>query len=111
MGQSEAALEVTREAVDIRRTALEAAREAVNTYRTLTKGRPDAFLPDLAASLQNLGMHLSDAGDYEASLEATREAVDTYRALTKAPGPYCRSLAGVHVAENPSVFCYFGLLI
>jgi tetratricopeptide (TPR) repeat protein len=77
-----------------REAALEAAREAVNRYRTLAKSRPDAFLPDLAASLQNLGMHLSNAGDHEPALEATREAVDTYRTLAKArPDAFLPDLA------------------
>ena len=77
-----------------REAALEAAREAVNRYRTLAKSRPDAFLPDLAASLQNLGMHLSNAGDHEPALEATREAVDTYRTLAKSrPDAFLPDLA------------------
>ena len=43
--------------------------------------RPDAFRPDLAASLNNLANRLSEVGDREAALTAAREAVDLYRAL------------------------------
>ena len=35
--------------------ALALTQEAVAIHRTLAKGRPDAFLPDLAISLYNLG--------------------------------------------------------
>ncbi|MBN1608261.1 MAG: trypsin-like peptidase domain-containing protein, partial [Polyangiaceae bacterium] len=35
--------------------ALGATQEAVDQYRTLARARPDAFLPDLATSLNNLG--------------------------------------------------------
>ena len=38
-----------------REDALAAAREAVDIYRRLAAERPDAFLPDLAMSLNNLG--------------------------------------------------------
>ena len=38
-----------------REAALEATAEAVKTYRRLAEARPDAFLPDLAMSLNNLG--------------------------------------------------------
>ena len=39
--------------------AVTAAREAVEIYRRLSAGRSDAFLPDLAKSLNNLGNGLS----------------------------------------------------
>ena len=38
-----------------REDALAAAQEAIDIYRRLAAERPDAFLPDLAMSLNNLG--------------------------------------------------------
>ena len=43
--------------------------------RRLAAQRPDAFLPDLAQSLNNLGMDLSDLGRREEALQATAQAV------------------------------------
>ena len=43
--------------------------------------RPDAFLPDLAMSLNNLGNRLSDLGRREEALQAAEEAVGLYREL------------------------------
>ena len=40
-----------------REEALAASQEAVDIYRRLAQTRPDAFLPDLATSLNNLGSH------------------------------------------------------
>ncbi|WP_437741006.1 hypothetical protein WME73_36735 [Sorangium sp. So ce302] len=63
LGQLEAALASTQEAVTIR--------------RTLAEQRPDAFLPDLAMSLNNLGNRQSALGQREAALASTQEALDT----------------------------------
>ncbi len=52
-------------------------------YRGLAKDRPDAFLPDLAGSLNNLGNRLSDLGRREDALAAAQEAVDIRRKLAK----------------------------
>jgi hypothetical protein len=52
-----------------------ATQEAVTSYRSLAKTRPDAFLPDLATSLNNLGFMLSELGRREDALAATQEAV------------------------------------
>ena len=57
-----------------REAALAAAEEATEIYRELAKSRPDAFLPDLAVSLNNLGNRLSDLGRREAALAAAEEA-------------------------------------
>ena len=40
-----------------REDALAATHEAVDIRRRLAAARPDAFLPDLASSLNNLGAH------------------------------------------------------
>jgi hypothetical protein len=41
-----------------REKALEASQEAVDIYRRLAQNQPDAFLSDLAVSLNNLGIRL-----------------------------------------------------
>jgi hypothetical protein len=45
-----------------REEALAAAQEAVDIRRRVAAARPDAFLPDLAMSLNYLGTMLSDLG-------------------------------------------------
>ena len=45
-----------------REEALKAAEEAVGHYRALAEARPDAFIPDLALSLNNLAIMLSALG-------------------------------------------------
>jgi tetratricopeptide (TPR) repeat protein len=73
---------------------VEAAGEAVALYRELTARNPDAFQPDLARSLNNLSVVLSNLGQREAALEATREAVELYRALaTRNPDASQSNLA------------------
>ena len=57
------------------RTALAATEEAVAIYRELAAARPDAFRPDLAATLNNLGNRLDALGRREEALAATEEAV------------------------------------
>jgi tetratricopeptide (TPR) repeat protein len=66
-----------------REEALAASKEAVDIRRALAKDRPDAFLPDLAMSLNNLGGDLTNLGRREEALAASKEAVDIYRALAK----------------------------
>jgi len=75
--------------------------------RQLTAANPDAYLPDLAASLNNLGIRLADAGQRQAALAPAREAADTYRQLTAAnPDAYLPDLAaslnnlGIRLAET-----------
>jgi hypothetical protein len=53
-----------------REDALAASQEAVDIRRRLAQTRPDAFLPDLATSLNNLGGDLSDLGRREDALAA-----------------------------------------
>jgi tetratricopeptide (TPR) repeat protein len=50
----------------------------------LAAARPDAFEPDLAMSLTNLGAMLSGLGRREDALAATGEAVEIYRRLAAA---------------------------
>ena len=57
------------------------ALAATELYRRLSADRPDAFLPDLAASLNNLGVMLSALGRREEALAAAQETVENYRRL------------------------------
>ena len=78
-----------------REDALAATEEAVSLYKDLAKARPDAFTPDLAASLNNLGIRLSELGRREDALAATEEAVSLRRDLAKArPDAFNPDLAG-----------------
>ena len=61
--------------------ALAAAGEAVEIRRRLAAARPDAFEPDLAMSLNNLGRMLSGAGRPEEAWVADAEAIEIRRRL------------------------------
>ena len=52
--------------------------------RRLAEERPDAFLPDLATSLNNQSARLSDLGRREDALAAIEEAVKIRRRLAEA---------------------------
>src|SRR5262249_15438124 len=78
-----------------REAALAATREAAELYRQLVTRNSDAFQPDLAMSLNNLGEMLSDLGQREAALTATREAVELRRQLAaRNPDAFQPDLAG-----------------
>src|SRR5262249_25102976 len=75
--------------------ALEATREAVLIRRRLAEARPEAFLPELALSLHNLGdirsylgwreeIMLGEIGWRDEALEAVRESVLIRRRLAEA---------------------------
>ncbi len=77
-----------------REDALAAAEEAVALRRRLAEARPDAFTPDLAASLNNLASFLSALGRREDALAAAEEAVALRRALAEArPDAFTPDLA------------------
>jgi tetratricopeptide (TPR) repeat protein len=77
-----------------REDALAAAEEAVAQYRRLAAARPEAFLPDLAASLNNLGNQLSELGRREDALAAAEAAVSIRRRLAAArPEAFLPNLA------------------
>ncbi len=87
-----------------REPALAAAEEAVALYRELAAQRPDAFRPDLARSLNNLGNMLSDLGRREPALAAAEEAVALYRELAaQRPDAFRPDLAAV--AQQPRATC------
>ncbi|SNR87970.1 tetratricopeptide repeat protein, partial [Puniceibacterium sediminis] len=78
-----------------REDALGAAEEAVALYRDLAAARPEAFTPNLAASLNTLANHLSALGRREEALAAAEEAVALYRDLVAArPEAFTPDLAG-----------------
>ena len=78
-----------------RKAALVAAREAVELYRGLAEASPQAYMPALAASLNNLAAFLSGVGERGEALVAVREAVEVYRVLAEAsPQAYMPDLAG-----------------
>ena len=78
-----------------RKAALVAAREAEELYRGLAEASPQAYTPDLAASLSNLANCLSSMGDRDRALVVARAAVELYRGLAEAsPQAYTPDLAG-----------------
>jgi tetratricopeptide (TPR) repeat protein len=74
----------------------------VRISRQLAQARPDAFLPDLAMSLNNLAIMLSDLGRREEALAQAEEAVRLYRQLAQArPDAFLPDLArSLAVAGN-----------
>ena len=74
--------------------AAAASREAVDIRRRLAEVNPEAYLPDLAMSLNNLGIALSGAGRVGEATAASEEAVRLYRQLAADdPAAYEPSLA------------------
>jgi DNA-binding CsgD family transcriptional regulator len=74
--------------------ALAAIEEAVEQYRALAEAAPDAFLPDLATSLNNLSNQLSDMGRRRTALASMEEAVAIRRKLARAaPATFLPDLA------------------
>ena len=64
-----------------REAALASTEEAVKLYGKLAAARPDAFEPDLAMSLNNLGNRQSAVGQREEALASAGEAVKLYQSL------------------------------
>lgn len=61
--------------------SLASTREALDLRRQLATRYPDAFEPELAISLNNLGLVLRSLGRLEESLDATQEAISLRRRL------------------------------
>ena len=77
-----------------REEALAASEEAVAIRRELARARPDAFLPDLAMSLNNQSADLADMGRREEALAAIEEAIAIRRSLARAqPDTFLPDLA------------------
>lgn len=64
--------------------ALAAGEAAFSAYRELARSRPDAFLPNLAAALNNQARAMWDLGRHEEALAAIEEAVAVYRDLARS---------------------------
>lgn len=58
----------------------------VTIRRTLAAARPDAFLPNLATSVNNLALRLGELGRREEALTASEEATDIRRRLGNGNG-------------------------
>ena len=70
------------------------ASQAADLYRRLAEVAPDAYLPDLAMSLNNLAMFLSEVGRRADALAPATEAVTIRRRLAEvAPDAYLPDLA------------------
>lgn len=63
--------------------ALEHAREALEIGRRLAKTSRDRYEPDYAMSLNNHANCLGDMGQSEAALEDTRQALEIHRRLAR----------------------------
>jgi tetratricopeptide (TPR) repeat protein len=75
-----------------REEALAAANEAAGLYRDLARARPEAFTPNLAASLNNLANMLSELGQREEALATANEVIIIQRDLARAArGVHARS--------------------
>lgn len=99
----------TREiaALGRREPALDATQEAVDIRRRLAAERPDAFLHDLANSLNNLGRRLSEMERDDEALAAAHEAVIIlvlfFLALPAAHGRRMRWIVDTYVERAAKV--------
>jgi tetratricopeptide (TPR) repeat protein len=87
---------------------LRAAERASEAYQQLAARNPDAFEPDLAASLTNLGVRYSDLGRREEALRAAERAVEIHERLAaQNPDALERDLAG-SLTNLGSSYCDLG---
>jgi tetratricopeptide (TPR) repeat protein len=63
--------------------AVDAAEEAVAIFRRLSDTQPDAYLPNLAGTLNNLGIRMWTAGRLQEAVEVVEESVKLWRQLTE----------------------------
>src|SRR6266853_5649465 len=73
--------------------AVEASRKAVDAYRRLVHGSPVHYEPGLAASLHDLSLRLSEAGDVAGARAAIEEAIVMRRRLARYGARYAEGLA------------------
>ena len=74
--------------------ALESYTRALNIYRSLSKVNPEAYLPDVAMTLNNLACLQSDLHQYDNAEENYAEALEFYRDLAKVnPEAYLPDVA------------------
>ncbi|WP_437971489.1 tetratricopeptide repeat protein [Sorangium sp. So ce260] len=77
-------LGATQYALGQQEAALASTQEAVEQYRELAAAQPEAFLPNLAMAITNLGAAQGARGQRGAALVSTQEAVDIRRKLAAA---------------------------
>ena len=72
----------------------ETRREALKTYRELAEKEPETYRPDVAATLNDLGIFDSDQNRIEKARKEFEEALKTYRELVqKEPETYLPCVA------------------
>jgi len=76
-----------------REGAVEASRKAVDAYRRLVHGSPRHYEPGLAASLHDLSLRLSEAGDTAGARAAIEEAIVIRRRWAGSGARYAEGLA------------------
>ncbi|WP_232286695.1 tetratricopeptide repeat protein [Pelobacter propionicus] len=70
-----------------------AGERGITALRKLVKFKPDAFLPDLAGALNNLGIRYSEVGRRQEAVAPMEEAVNTYRELVETNPAFLPDLA------------------
>ena len=71
-----------------------AIQNATDLYRQLAKTNPETHLPDLARSLNNLGIRLGGVGRHREAVDSAQEAVTLFRRLVETnPDTYLPDLA------------------
>jgi Tfp pilus assembly protein PilF len=76
-----------------RQESLAADQQAADIFRALAVADPDAYQPELAASLNNLGTALADLARWEEALPAAEDAVTIRRRLAGIDPTYLPDLA------------------
>ena len=76
-----------------REGAVEASRKAVDAYHRLVHGSPSHYEPSLAASLHDLSLRLSEAGDIAGARAAIEEAIVMRRRWARYGARYAEGLA------------------
>jgi len=76
-----------------REGAVEASRKAVDAYRRLVHGSPVHYEPGLAASLHDLSLRLSEAGETAGARAAIEEAIVMRRRWARYGARYAEGLA------------------
>ena len=75
------------------RHCVDAGEQGVAALRNLVHRAPDAFLPDLAAALNNLGIRYSEVGKRQEAVAPTEEAVRIRRELAQTNPAFLPNLA------------------
>jgi len=92
-----------------REGAVETSRKAVDAYRRLVHGSPVHYEPGLAASLHDLSLRLSEAGDTAGARAAIEEAIVMRRRWARHGARHAEGLAkslalltSIEMAASPS---------